>query len=63
MMARAGEKATQSGDCICQECSEKVHVEKGQNIPKCPCGGEEFSMRETQSAQQGKQGKSSWQQK
>jgi hypothetical protein len=46
MPAHAGEPAWQTGTFHCQRCNEKVRVEKGKNIPKCPnCGGTVFDER------------------
>jgi len=46
MTAKAGEKAEQTGDFRCQKCHQKVHVAKGQKIPKCPhCGSDVYDSR------------------
>jgi hypothetical protein len=45
MTAKAGERAEKTGDFFCASCSEKVHVSKGDKIPKCPNGHSEFDSR------------------
>jgi hypothetical protein len=45
MAAHAGERAQETGDFHCAKCSEKVHVTKGDKIPKCPNGHTEFKSR------------------
>jgi ribosomal protein L37AE/L43A len=45
MSARTGEKAQKTGDFHCAKCGEKVHVKKGDKIPKCPNGHTEFASR------------------
>ena len=46
MAAKAGEEAQKTGDFICDKCEGKVHVKKGDKIPKCPeCGNKSFSER------------------
>ncbi|WP_374273667.1 hypothetical protein [Actinoplanes sp. M2I2] len=45
MAAHAGEKAQKTGDFHCAKCSEKVHVQQGHTIPKCPNGHSEFETR------------------
>ncbi|GAB3227863.1 hypothetical protein GCM10027447_19340 [Glycomyces halotolerans] len=45
MTAKAGEKAQRTGTFHCAECSEKVDVKEGQEIPKCPNGHSEFDRR------------------
>jgi len=45
MAANAGEKAQKTGDFYCAKCSEKVHVEQGDEIPRCPNGHTEFETR------------------
>jgi hypothetical protein len=45
MAAHAGEKAQKTGDFHCATCSEKVHVQQGHTIPKCPNGHSEFKTR------------------
>jgi ribosomal protein L37AE/L43A len=45
MAAHAGEKAQKTGDFHCAECDEKVHVQEGHKIPKCPNGHTEFESR------------------
>jgi hypothetical protein len=36
MTAKAGERAQKTGDFYCDSCGAKVHVTKGDKIPKCP---------------------------
>ena len=38
MTAKAGERAQKTGDFYCASCSKKLHVTKGNKIPKCPNG-------------------------
>ncbi|PJE93946.1 alpha helical protein [Streptomyces carminius] len=45
MAAHAGEKAQKTGDFYCAQCSEKVHVRQGDEIPRCPNGHTEFGAR------------------
>jgi predicted RNA-binding Zn-ribbon protein involved in translation (DUF1610 family) len=46
MAAHAGEKAQEGGMFHCQKCNEKVRVNKGAIIPKCPnCGGAAYNER------------------
>jgi hypothetical protein len=45
MAAHAGEKAQKTGDFYCAHCSEKVHVEQGDEIPPCPNGHKTFETR------------------
>ncbi|WP_165985279.1 alpha helical protein [Streptomyces sp. YIM 98790] len=45
MTAKAGEKARKTGDFFCAECSAKVHVDAGDEIPACPNGHKEFATR------------------
>jgi Zn finger protein HypA/HybF involved in hydrogenase expression len=45
MAAHAGEKAQKTGDFHCAKCHEKVHVQQGHKIPKCPNGHSEFETR------------------
>jgi hypothetical protein len=45
MAAKAGERAQKTGDFHCATCGEKVHVTKGDKIPKCPNGHTEFDTR------------------
>jgi len=47
MSAHTGEEAREGGEFRCAKCYEKVRVNKGERIPKCPnCGSNEFSTRE-----------------
>jgi hypothetical protein len=50
MSAKAGERAEKTGDFYCACCSEKVHVSKGEKIPKCPNGHTEFDSRRNESS-------------
>ncbi|SEK60939.1 zinc ribbon-containing protein [Nonomuraea pusilla] len=45
MVAHAGEAAQETGVFHCTECGEKVHVKKGDKIPKCPNGHTTFGSR------------------
>jgi ribosomal protein L37AE/L43A len=45
MAAHAGEEAQKTGDFHCAKCSEKVHVRRGEKIPKCPNGHTDFETR------------------
>ena len=45
MAAQAGERAQKTGDFHCAKCDAKVHVTKGDKIPKCPNGHTEFESR------------------
>jgi Zn finger protein HypA/HybF involved in hydrogenase expression len=46
MAAQAGEKAEKTGDFRCEKCHQKVHVQSGHKIPKCPnCGNDTFDTR------------------
>ena len=45
MTAEAGGKAQRTDDFHCAGCSEKAHVEEGDNIPSCPNGHKEFETR------------------
>jgi hypothetical protein len=42
MAAKAGDLAKKSGELVCEECEEIMYIEKGEEIPTCPCGGETF---------------------
>ncbi|MFW5652607.1 MAG: zinc ribbon-containing protein [Planctomycetota bacterium] len=51
MAAHAGENARKTGDFVCDNCGEKVHVKKGESIPKCPnCGNATYSERRNEPA-------------
>jgi predicted RNA-binding Zn-ribbon protein involved in translation (DUF1610 family) len=43
--AKTGERAQETGDFHCTSCGAKVHVTKGDKIPPCPCGKNEFDAR------------------
>ncbi|WP_410535278.1 hypothetical protein [Streptomyces sp. KL2] len=43
--AHAGERARKTGDFYCAQCSERVHAEQGEEIPRCPNGHTEFETR------------------
>jgi Zn finger protein HypA/HybF involved in hydrogenase expression len=46
MAAHAGERAEKTGDFHCAKCNAKVHVSKGDKIPKCAeCGSTEYATR------------------
>ncbi|HKH55255.1 MAG TPA: hypothetical protein VKA58_07355 [Propionibacteriaceae bacterium] len=45
MVAKAGERAEKTGDFYCESCDAKVHVTKGDKIPKCPNGHRQFGSR------------------
>jgi hypothetical protein len=45
MVAKAGEKARETGDFVCKSCDEIVHLKKGQALPKCDCGATQFDER------------------
>ena len=45
MTARTGERAQKNRDYHFASCGEKVHVTKGDKIPACPCGKNEFDSR------------------
>jgi predicted RNA-binding Zn-ribbon protein involved in translation (DUF1610 family) len=44
--AHAGEKAQEGGMFHCDRCGNRVRVNKGQSIPKCPnCGNGSYDSR------------------
>ncbi|CAA9312544.1 MAG: hypothetical protein AVDCRST_MAG07-704 [uncultured Frankineae bacterium] len=45
MAAHAGETAQETGDYFCAYCDEKVHAERGEQIPECPNGHRSFDTR------------------
>ena len=46
MAAHAGEKAEKTGDFHCAKCGQRVHVDRGDRIPKCPhCGNDSYESR------------------
>jgi Zinc-ribbon containing domain len=45
MTAKAGERAQETGAFYCDSCGEKVHVTKGDKIPKCPNGHSNYGTR------------------
>lgn len=46
MSAHSGETARKTGDFVCEECHNKVHVTAGHSIPICPhCGNKTFGER------------------
>jgi hypothetical protein len=45
MAAHAGEEARKTGDFKCKGCDETIHVKRGDPIPECKCGSEEFDER------------------
>jgi hypothetical protein len=42
MATQAGVRVRESGDYYCTKCNAKVHVAKGERIPRCPQGQHEF---------------------
>jgi predicted RNA-binding Zn-ribbon protein involved in translation (DUF1610 family) len=51
MAATAGDSAQEGGEFRCARCHERVRVNKGQKIPKCPnCGNETFDTRERETS-------------
>jgi hypothetical protein len=42
MAVQAGERVRESGDFYCTKCNARVHVTKGERIPRCPQGHHEF---------------------
>lgn len=54
MAARAGEPAQKTGDFRCDNCHEKVHVKKGDKIPRRPnCGNDTYDARTGEPATKG----------
>jgi Zinc-ribbon containing domain len=47
--AQAGERAQETGDFHCTKCHAKVHVTKGERIPRCPQGHHEFDSQTDES--------------
>jgi predicted RNA-binding Zn-ribbon protein involved in translation (DUF1610 family) len=46
MAAHAGEQAREGGTFHCQNCINRVRVNKGQTISKCPnCGNDTYDER------------------
>jgi uncharacterized CHY-type Zn-finger protein len=45
MPAHTGDKAQKTGVFHCAKCDEKVSVQEGEKIPKCPNGHTEFNSR------------------
>jgi len=45
MTAKAGERAQETRDFYCDSCGAKVHVTKGDKIPKCPNGHSNYGTR------------------
>ena len=45
MVAKAGEKAWETGTFKCQSCNAEVRVQKGHKIPECPNGHKTFDER------------------
>jgi hypothetical protein len=44
MTANAGDRAIETGDLVCDQCANVVHVTEGEKIPRCPeCGNDAFS--------------------
>jgi Zinc-ribbon containing domain len=42
MAVQAGERVRESGDFYCTKCNARVHVTKGERIPRCPQGHHEL---------------------
>lgn len=39
MSISSGERADMSGDYVCAQCGEQIHVDRGDSVPLCPhCG-------------------------
>lgn len=39
MTLYSGERAEMSGDYMCAQCGEQIHINRGDSIPLCPnCG-------------------------
>jgi hypothetical protein len=45
MVAKAGEKAWETGTFKCQSCNAEVRVQKGDRIPECPNGHKTYDER------------------
>ncbi len=46
MPAKAGEKAHKTGNFHCDSCGERVQVDQGEEIPRCPnCGNDSYDAR------------------
>jgi Zn finger protein HypA/HybF involved in hydrogenase expression len=46
MAAHPGEKAREGGTFHCERCNNRVRVNKGDTIPKCPnCGSDTYDER------------------
>lgn len=45
MVAKAGEKARESGRFHCADCNHSVYVKEGDTLPPCPCGKNEYDRR------------------
>lgn len=45
MTAKAGERARKTGTFHCASCDHTVRVQKGEKIPPCPCGKNEYDRR------------------
>ncbi|MCE5279295.1 MAG: alpha helical protein [Planctomycetaceae bacterium] len=42
MTMHAGDTTKKDVDCICSDCDTMMHIDQGQEIPECPCGGTDF---------------------
>jgi ribosomal protein L37E len=42
MKLRAGERPNTDKDIRCSRCGRKAHVDAGQRVQQCTCGGTEF---------------------
>lgn len=45
MVAKAGEKAQETGTFKCKSCNAEVRVQKGKAIPECPNGHKTYDER------------------
>lgn len=45
MSGKPGERARETGDFHCKGCSKVVHVTKGDKLPACNCGSNEYDER------------------
>jgi len=45
MVAKAGERAEETGTFKCQSCNAEARVQKGDRIPECPNGHKSYDER------------------
>jgi len=45
MAAHPGERARKTGTFHCKGCKKTVRLQKGDTIPKCPCGNGDYDER------------------